>query len=128
MEDEEDVSKELHAYVDRLRLFQGARSTKRLDRDRDGLDDAERTRTAAGIQFTSLRHPGNQDPPDCEAMIAGVRCGIEVPEPAHERALRTSIKAVRAKLGFVRHRFLGQVHFAGPDHEEIARVWPILQV
>lgn len=103
MEDEDEASKELRAYVDQLRPFQGARSTKRLHRDRDELDDAERTLMAAGIQVTGLRHRGNQDPPDCEAMIEGIRCGIEVTELAHERALRASIKAIRAKEGFVRY-------------------------
>jgi hypothetical protein len=32
------------------------------------------------------------DPPDCEALVDGQRCGIEVTELVHERALRLSAK------------------------------------
>jgi hypothetical protein len=103
MEDEDEVSKELRAYVDQLHPFQGARSTNRLHRDRDESDDAERTLIAAGIRFAGLRHRGDQDPLDCDAMIEGVRCGTEITELAHEQALRTSIKTVRAKEGFVHY-------------------------
>ncbi len=120
MEDEDEISKELRAYVDQLRPFQGARSTKRPHRDRDELDDAERTLAAAGIQFTSLRHRGNQDPPDCEAMIEGVRCGIEVTELAHERALRASIKSVRAMEGFLRYHEWTREEFLIKLRERIA--------
>jgi hypothetical protein len=120
MEDGDEVSKELRTYVDQLRPFQGTRSTKRRHRDRDELDDAERTLTSAGIQFTGLRHRGNQDPPDCEAMIEGVRCGIEVTELAHERALRASIKAIRAKQGFVRYHDWTREEFLTRLRERIA--------
>ncbi|WP_457092783.1 hypothetical protein [Microvirga sp. P5_D2] len=120
MEDEDEVSKELRAYVDQPRLFQGTRSTKRLYRDRDELDDAERTLMAAGIRFTGLRHRGDEDPPDCEAMIEGVRCGIEVTELAHEPALRASIKAVKAKEGFVRYHEWTRKEFLTGLRERIA--------
>lgn len=103
MDGEDETAKELRTYVDQLRPFQGTRSTKRIHRDRDELDDVERTLTAAGIQFIDLRHRGNQDPPDCEAVIRGVRCGIEVTELVHERALRASIKSIKTKKGFVHH-------------------------
>ncbi|WP_147022636.1 hypothetical protein [Microvirga aerophila] len=120
MEDENEVSQELLVYVDQLRPFQGARSTKRPYRDRDELDDAERTLEAAGIQFTGLQYRGNQDPPDCEAIIEGVRCGIEVTELAHERALRASIKATRAKEGFVRYHEWTREEFLTELRERIA--------
>jgi hypothetical protein len=120
MEDENEVSTELHAYVDQLRPFQGTRSTKRLHRDRDELDDAERTLTTAGLRFTGLRHRGHQDPPDCEAMIEGVRCGIEVTELAHEWALRASIKAIRANQGSVRYHEWTRKEFLTELRERIA--------
>ena len=120
MEDGDEVSKELRAYVDQLRPFQGTRSTKRLHRDRDELDDAERTLKAAGIRFTGLRHRGHQNPPHCEAMIEGVRCGIEVTELAHERALRASIKAAKAKEGFIRYHEWTREEFLTELREKIA--------
>jgi hypothetical protein len=41
--------------------------------------------------------PEGQDPPDCEAVIDGVVCGIEVTELVHEKALRRSLKAKAAR-------------------------------
>jgi hypothetical protein len=40
---------------------------------------------AAGFEMSDLRSiPENQDPPDCEALVDGVPCGIEVTELLHE--------------------------------------------
>ena len=46
--------------------------------------------TAAGLKVNGLTNR-TQDPPDCEAVIDGQRCGIEVTELVHEKALRRSI-------------------------------------
>ena len=47
--------------------------------------------TAAGIEFNDLRaRPERQDPPDCEAMIDGVLCGIEVTELVDEKSLQVT--------------------------------------
>ncbi|HEV2559794.1 MAG TPA: hypothetical protein VGU45_14310 [Microvirga sp.] len=50
----------------------------------------------AGIEVSELRSR-TDDPPDCEAMIDGRRCGIEVTELLHRPALERSIRAVRAR-------------------------------
>jgi hypothetical protein len=48
---------------------------------------------AIGLTFEELRsrHP-HDDPPDCEAIVGGLRSGIEVTELAHEPTLRSTIK------------------------------------
>jgi hypothetical protein len=51
---------------------------------------------AAKIEVTDLRSP-DKDPPDCEAMLDGQFCGIEVTELVHQRVLERSIKAVRQR-------------------------------
>lgn len=54
--------------------------------------------TAAGIRFTDLRsRPEHQDPPDCEAVIDGQRCGIEVTQLIHEGTYKRRIKAIKAR-------------------------------
>jgi hypothetical protein len=47
--------------------------------------------TAAGLNIVGLV-PRTDDPPDCEALIEGERCGIEVTELVHQRALELSIR------------------------------------
>jgi hypothetical protein len=47
---------------------------------------------SAGRQFEQLRSRGREDPPDCEAIIEGLRYGIEVTELADETTLKASIK------------------------------------
>ena len=79
---EEDFEK-IQAYRKQLRRFQGTRLTTKHHKDLDGLEDVQTALTAAGIQFTKLKHSGNQDPPGCEAIIDGIRCGIEVTELVH---------------------------------------------
>jgi hypothetical protein len=37
--------------------------------------------------------PKNEDPPDCEALVDGVLCGIEVRELLHQEALEQSVRA-----------------------------------
>lgn len=65
-------------------------------------DAAEIALTGAGIAFSDLRsRPEGEDPPDCEAVIDGTLCGIEVTELVDERALRASLKALKA--GTPRH-------------------------
>ena len=100
---DEDEAKALREYVDQLRRFQGVRSTKKLHRNRDEYDDVERTLTAAKIPFANLKHRGDQDPPDCEAMIEGVRTGIEVTELLHQRSFEKSIKAAKTRKGFLQY-------------------------
>jgi hypothetical protein len=94
---DEDESNGLRKLVDQLRPVQGARSTKREYRNLDEMNDAKTVLEAAGIAFTNLRHRGQgSDPPDCEVEIDGVRCGIELTEFVHRRALERSIKAHKA--------------------------------
>ncbi len=38
-----------------------------------------------------------QDPPDCEALVSGTRCGIDVTELIHRKTLKRSIQAIRAR-------------------------------
>jgi hypothetical protein len=47
----------------------------------------------AGFSFSDMfsREPGD-DPPDCEGILDGRRCGIEVSELVHEKTLKASIK------------------------------------
>lgn len=101
---DDDVLKAFGDYVDQLRPFQGARSTKREHRNRDELEDAERVLTESGFSFSALKHRGeNNDPPDCEVVIDGILCGVEVTEFAHAKKLQKSIKAIRSGNGFVSH-------------------------
>jgi hypothetical protein len=98
---DEEALKEV---IDQMRRFQGARSTKRKHRDLEELDDARRVLDAAGIAFSELRHNEPQrDPPDCEAIIDGQLCGIEVTEFAHQRKLGRSIKAIKTGEGRVEY-------------------------
>jgi hypothetical protein len=54
--------------------------------------------TCAGLKVTDLRsRPDKQDPPDCEAIIGGQRCGIEVTELIHQKALERSLKRLDAR-------------------------------
>jgi hypothetical protein len=46
----------------------------------------------AGRQFQQLRSRGREDPPDCEAIIEGLRYGIEVTELVDEATLKAAIK------------------------------------
>jgi hypothetical protein len=102
--DDDDFNAALIEVIEQLRPFQGARSTKREYRDLDELDDAKRVLEAAGIAFSSLRHNDPQhDPPDCETIIEGQLCGIEVTEFAHQRKLARSIKALKSGSGRVEH-------------------------
>jgi hypothetical protein len=42
--------------------------------------------TGAGLQVQALRSRAvGDDPPDCEALVNGTRCGIEVTELVHRR-------------------------------------------
>jgi hypothetical protein len=86
------------------------------------MNDARLVLEAAGIEFTNLHHRGEgRDPPDCEVEINGVRCGIELTEFVHRKALERSIKAHRAGsqqryyFEWTREEFLEQLR------EEIAK-------
>jgi hypothetical protein len=46
--------------------------------------------TAAGLSVEGITNR-TDDPPDCEALINGEHCGIEVTELVHEKALKSSI-------------------------------------
>jgi hypothetical protein len=102
--DEDDFNEALIEAIDQMRPFQGVRSTKREYRDLEELDDATRVLEAAGIAFGELRHNDPQrDPPDCEAIIDGQLCGIEVTEFVHQRKLGKSIKAIKSGSGKVEY-------------------------
>jgi hypothetical protein len=47
---------------------------------------------SAGRQFQQLRSRHREDPPDCEAIIEGLRYGIEVSELVDEPTLKATIK------------------------------------
>jgi hypothetical protein len=53
---------------------------------------------AAGLHVEKLnpREP-NQDPPDCEGIVDGLRSGVEVTELVHRPTLKRSIKAVQQR-------------------------------
>jgi hypothetical protein len=59
--------------------------------------------TTAGHHIVDLRarEPG-QDPPDCEAIIDGLRCGIEVSELLDQAALEKSIKGAEQHFAWQR--------------------------
>ncbi len=118
----DDQRKELRKLIAQLRPVQGARSTKREYRNLDEQNDARTVLEAAGLQFTNLRHRGEgRDPPDCEAEIDSVRCGIELTEFIHRRTLEKSIKAHKADS---RHRYYHEwtrEEFLEQLHEEIAK-------
>jgi hypothetical protein len=116
---DEEEAKIVREYVDQLRLFQGARSTKKLHKNRDEYDDVERTLTAAKISFADLKHRGDQDPPDCEVLIGGIRTGIEVTELLHQRSLEKSIKAIKTGKGFLRYHDWSREDFLGLLRERI---------
>lgn len=103
-DDEDTFGEALKEAIDQMRPFQGARSTKREYRDLEELDDARRVLEAAGIAYSDLRHNDpRHDPPDCEAIIDGQLCGIEVTEFAHQRKLGRSIRAVKTGQGRIEH-------------------------
>jgi hypothetical protein len=92
----DDQRKELRKLVAQLRPVQGVRSTTREYRNLDEQNDARTVLEAAGLQFTNLRHRGEgRDPPDCEAEINGVRCGIELTEFVHRRRWRSPSRPTR---------------------------------
>jgi len=54
--------------------------------------------TGAGFQVEALRsREVGADPPDCEALVNGTPCGIEVTELVHRETLERSIQAIRAR-------------------------------
>jgi hypothetical protein len=54
---------------------------------------AQAVLSKAGLELRQLRSRGpGQDPPDCEAMIGGLQCGIEVTELVDRRTLEASIR------------------------------------
>src|SRR3712207_4539704 len=54
--------------------------------------------TTLGLEPLNLRsRPEGQEPPDCEAIIDGKRCGIEVTELIHRKTLERSFRAKRAR-------------------------------
>jgi hypothetical protein len=54
--------------------------------------------TGAGLHIEALRSREiGDDPPDCEALVNGMRCGIEVTELVHRPTLERSIQAIRAR-------------------------------
>jgi hypothetical protein len=54
--------------------------------------------TGAGFQVEPVRsREVGDDPPDCEALVDGTHCGIEVTELVHRSTLKRSIQAVRAR-------------------------------
>jgi hypothetical protein len=119
---DKDERNGLRKLIDQLRPVQGARSTRREYRNLDEMNDARLVLEAAGIEFTNLHHRGEgRDPPDCEVEIDGVRCGIELTEFVHRKALERSIKAHRAGsqqryyFEWTREEFLEQLR------EEIAK-------
>jgi hypothetical protein len=48
--------------------------------------------TQAGLDIQQLRSRTPEDPPDCEAMIGGLMCGIEVTELLDQPTLESSIR------------------------------------
>ncbi len=54
--------------------------------------------TALGLELMGLRsRPEGQAPPDCEAIIEGRRCGIEVTELVHRETMERPLRAKRAR-------------------------------
>jgi hypothetical protein len=60
-------------------------------RERDAV---QTVLSGAGLEVHDIRSLKN-DPPDCEATVNGLRCGIEVTELVQEKLLTQSINTVR---------------------------------
>lgn len=59
-------------------------------------DAARSILRVAGHTVSDLRsRTTGEDPPDCEAMVDGLACGIEVTELIHQKALERSLKEPR---------------------------------
>ena len=51
-----------------------------------------------GLEPTGLQSLGDgQDPPDCEVIVDGRLCGVEVTELVHARTMKRSIKAQKMR-------------------------------
>lgn len=66
------------------------------DRHEEECGNARDVLTEAGIQSRNLRSR-DEDPPDCEAIIDGCLCGIELTHLIHESTRARSIRALREK-------------------------------
>ena len=119
MEDEDDLES-FQVYVDQLRPFQGARSTSRPERKLDELSDARAVFQALGLPITTLRNR-DDDPPDCEAFVKGLRYGVEVTEFAHEASLRRSLQTIRRRRGFLSYYEWTRQDFLAQLRDRLAR-------
>jgi hypothetical protein len=62
--------------------------------------------TQAGLEIQQLRsRDDGEDPPDCEAIIGGSRCGIEVTELVHQPTLESTIRGNHQILFWERDTF-----------------------
>jgi len=51
-----------------------------------------------GLEPIGLRSlPAGEDPPDCEVLVDGRLCGVEVTELVHESTMRRSLKALKIR-------------------------------
>lgn len=105
-DDDEDVF--ARAIVENSRPWAGYWSWKDKPTAECGAADA--ILRGAGLIVEGLRsRPAGEDPPDCEAVIGGCRCGIEVTELVHEKALRRSLKGDHCHFLWDRASFLAKV-------------------
>ncbi|SFP14816.1 hypothetical protein SAMN03159463_03687 [Mesorhizobium sp. NFR06] len=111
MPDDDDIDlEEFKRAVASLRKGGGYRHSKRGFRDREEYDDAASALTALGLEYNSLTHRGRDDPPDCEAVVDGIRWGVEIVELADQQTLETrETTGQRPHRIWTREEFVGEV-------------------
>ncbi len=65
----------------------------------------------AGIMVEGLRSRGDQDPPDCEAIVDGLWAGIEITELTHRETLERSLKGDGQHFTWPRETLLSQLQY-----------------
>jgi hypothetical protein len=71
---------------------------------------ARKVLSIVGEDVEDLRScPVGDDPPDCEALIGGVRCGIEMTEFMHEATLEATMQGTPQFFLWVREDFLTEL-------------------
>ncbi len=85
-------------------------------------DAAYTVLSEAGFDISDLRsRTDGEDPPDCEAIVNGLRCGIEVTELLHKPTLEQSIQAKRARKAG-REPAAGEAYFVWEREDLVAEI------
>jgi hypothetical protein len=94
MKSEDDIDLDVRDLHDVMRANTRGANEYWYWRDRPimELGIAREVLSASGIKLNDLSSRGREDPPDCDAIIDGERCGIEVTELVHEKTLKKTIE------------------------------------